>query len=78
MKDRTTYEDIVIRWDKLPAADAVARAWQDPGPRHGTWHASARREIERLMPMLAQHLDRLREELELPPVVEWELWEDPS
>jgi hypothetical protein len=69
------YDELMTRWDKLEAAQAVARAWQDPGPRHGSWHKRAREELAYSMPLLARHLDRLLVELELPPVVEWELWE---
>lgn len=70
-----SYEELVERWDKLDAAQAVARAWQDPGPRHGTWHKTAREQLAYSMPILARHLDRLLQELELPPVVQWQLWE---
>lgn len=40
-------------WDYLPAAEAVAYAWMDPGPRHGTWHRTAREEV-------AYRTDRIR------------------
>lgn len=63
-------------WDGLPAAEAVARAWRDPGPRHGSWHKHARRDVGDLMPLLARALDRLLLELldQLPPTDE-AVWE---
>jgi len=67
------------RWDHLPAAEAVARAWQDPGPVriHGTWHPRAVDEVRQLMPMLARGLDRLLAELEdRLPATDPALWED--
>jgi hypothetical protein len=69
------FTDLVERWDKLPAAEAAARAWLDPGPQHGTWHPQAKAEVEFLMPMLARAMDRLVLELDLHPA-DWRLWED--
>lgn len=59
------HEERMEAWDHLPAAEAVARAWQDPGPRRkfGTWHPRARDEVAFLMPLLARALDRLQCEL---------------
>lgn len=68
------------RWDDLPAAEAVARAWMDPGPRrtHGTWHPTAKEEVAQLMPMLARGLDRLLRELDgVMPGTDPSLWEWP-
>lgn len=68
------------RWDDLPAAEAVARAWQDPGPRrkHGTWHPTARDEVRQLMPLLARALDRLLVDLDdVMPETDPSLWEWP-
>lgn len=62
------HEERMSRWDSLPAAEAAARAWLDPGPQAGTWHGAARSEIERLMPMLSRALDRLVVELDVHPV----------
>ena len=42
-------------------AQAVARAWTDPGPRPD-WHRAAQDEVRRAMPTLAAALDRLAEE----------------
>lgn len=67
------HEVRLARWDALPAAEAVARAWRDPGPQAGTWHAKAREDVTMLMPLLARALDRLIVELDLGPV-QWELW----
>lgn len=50
-------------WDHLPAAEAVARAWTDPGPAYGTWHKLARADVEYVMPLLARALDRLVDDL---------------
>jgi hypothetical protein len=67
--------ELLERWDELPAIEAAARAWLDPGPRAGTWHRAARAEIEFLMPMLARALDRLIVECDVYPVDPL-LWED--
>jgi hypothetical protein len=70
-----SFEQLVERWDKLPAAEAAARAWRDPGPKHGTWHPKAKANVEFLMPMLARAMDRLVLELDLHPA-DWRLWEE--
>jgi hypothetical protein len=61
------HEERMARWDQLPAAEAAARAWLDPGPQAGTWHRDAREDVEFLLPMLARALDRLVLELDLYP-----------
>lgn len=38
-------------------ADAVIRAWTNPGP-NPQWHEAARREVRKTMPVLAAALDR--------------------
>lgn len=64
-------------WDHLPAAEAVARAWSDPGPKRGTWHVHARRDVRDLMPLLGRALDRLLEELvDQLPATDPDLWAD--
>jgi hypothetical protein len=74
------HEERMAIWDHLPAAEAVARAWMDPGPRHGTWHKTARADVEYCMPLLARALDRLLVELVdvLPSSDAWRLWEWPE
>jgi len=71
--------DLEGQWDFLPAAEAVARAWRDPGnpKKWGTWHRWARRDVGDLMPLLARALDRLVLELadQLPDTDE-RLWEE--
>ena len=42
----------------LEPADAVLRAWTDPGP-HPEWHGMTRLELHRSMPLLARALERL-------------------
>lgn len=61
------------KWDDLPAAEACARAWLDPGPQAGTWHKKAKAEIDYLMPLLARALDRLVLEVDVHPV-DHRLW----
>jgi hypothetical protein len=73
--------DLEGRWDDLPPAQAVARAWRDPGnPKvWGTWHRWARRDVADLMPLLARSLDRLLAEMaaaDLLPSTDDRLWED--
>lgn len=69
------HEERMAMWDQLPAAEAVARAWQDPGPDFGTWHKQARLDIEYCMPLLARALDRLLVELDdVLPSRDWRLW----
>lgn len=56
-----SFSELEAIWDRLPAVEAVARAWRDPGDpkKWGTWHRWARRDINDLMPLLARALDRL-------------------
>jgi hypothetical protein len=68
-------------WDHLPAIEAVARAWRDPGDpkKWGTWHRWARRDVADLMPLLTRALDRLVAEMlaaGLVPNSDPELWEE--
>ena len=70
-----SFAELVEVWDHLPAGEAAARAWVDPGPKHGTWHRQARQEIGYLMPLLARALDRLVIELDVQ-TPDWRLWED--
>jgi hypothetical protein len=75
------HEERMAMWDDLPAAEAVARAWQDPGSPHrfGTWHKRAREDVAYVMPLLARALDRLLEELQdVMPSTDWRLWEWPE
>jgi hypothetical protein len=74
------HEERMAVWDHLPAAQAVARAWQPPDPRRfGRWHALAREEVADLMPLLARALDRLLVELDdVLPSTDWRLWESPE
>jgi hypothetical protein len=75
------FEELLTVWDRLPAAEAVARAWMTPGPAHihGTWHQQARADVEYCMPLLARALDRLLVELEDQlPSTDWRLWEWPE
>lgn len=68
-------------WDHLPAAEAIARAWMDPGAPHrfGTWHRQARVDVEYVMPLLARALDRLLlEHADDLPSTDWRLWEWPE
>lgn len=66
-------------WDHLPAAEAIVRAWLDPGPTAGTWHRLARADVEYCMPLLARALDRLMAELEHTlPSTDWRLWDWPE
>lgn len=44
--------------DRLPAAEAVRRAWSEPGPNPG-WDADVHETIRALHPLLARALDRL-------------------
>lgn len=44
--------------DHLEPADAVLRAWIDPGP-HPEWHERTRAELHLAMPLLARALERL-------------------
>lgn len=73
-------EQLLGVWDHLPAAEAVARAWADPGPKQGTWHVHARRDVRDLMPLLGRALDRLLVDLEdLLPATDPNLWaEEPA
>lgn len=67
------------QWDGLPAAEAVARAWRDPGDpkKWGTWHRWARRDVQHLMPLLARALDRLLVDLDdVLPATDERLWEE--
>lgn len=72
--------ELLAVWDHLPAAEAVARAWADPGPRSGTWHQHARRDVADLMPLLGRALDRLLEEMaDQLPATDPDLWaEEPA
>jgi hypothetical protein len=75
----TRYEELTQVWDHLPAAQAVARAWMQPSPAHGTWHRQARVDVEYVMPLLARALDRLLLELaDQLPSTDWRLWEWPD
>lgn len=68
-------EELLAVWDHLPAAEAVARAWADPGPRSGTWHQLARRDVADRMPLLARALDRLLlEHADVVPPTDPDLW----
>ena len=70
-------EQLLTVWDHLPPAEAVARAWADPGPKRGTWHVHARRDVRDLMPLLGRALDRLLEELvDQLPSTDPDLWAD--
>ena len=53
--------------DDLPPAEAVLRAWTDPGP-NPEWHERTRHELHGSMPLLARALDRLEAETPKPPV----------
>lgn len=44
--------------DRLPAEEAVRRAWSEPGSRPG-WDADVHETIRALHPLLARALDRL-------------------
>ena len=44
--------------DRLPAIEAVVKAWSDPG-RVPTWHYNAKDRVRSEMPLLARALDRL-------------------
>jgi hypothetical protein len=67
--------ELVSVWDHLPAAEAVARAWLDPGPQSGTWHQHARRDVAEILPLLARALDRLLVELnDVLPSTDPDLW----
>lgn len=48
------------RFDDVDPAQAVVRAWTDPG-RFPGWHARAQRVVRSAMPVLARALDRLSE-----------------
>jgi hypothetical protein len=75
------HDERMAMWDQLPAAEAVARAWRDPGnpSKFGTWHRQARVDVEYCMPLLARALDRLLAELEHKmPSTDWRLWEWPE
>lgn len=70
-----SFDDLLAVWDHLPAAEAVARAWLDPGPKSGTWHQHARRDVAEILPLLARALDRLLVELEdTLPSTDPDLW----
>lgn len=72
-------EQLMGVWDGLPAVEAVARAWMQPSPAHGTWHRTARAEVEYLMPLLARALDRLLVDVDdVLPSTDWQLWEWPD
>jgi len=74
-------DDLLQVWDTLPPVEAVARAWMDPGPKHihGTWHRSARADVEYLMPLLARALDRLLVDVDdVLPSIDFRLWEWPE
>lgn len=72
-----TLEDLLAVWDGLAAAEAVARAWADPGPKSGTWHVHARRDVRESMPLLGRALDRLLEEMaDQLPATDPALWAD--
>lgn len=75
-----TFDDLLQVWDGLAAAEAVARAWADPGPKSGTWHAHARRDVRELMPLLGRALDRLLEDMaDRIPATDPDLWaEEPA
>lgn len=49
------------QYDDLSAAEAVARAWGDPG-RYPTWHHRMQQIVRKQMPVLARALDRIVEE----------------
>ena len=51
--------------DHLEPADAVLRAWTEPGP-HPEWHERTRAELHLAMPLLARALDRLEAEAGRP------------
>lgn len=77
----TGHDERMAMWDGLPAAEAIARAWMDPGDpsRFGTWHRQARIDVEYCMPLLARALDRLLLELsDILPSTDWRLWEWPE
>lgn len=59
-----SFDELMAAFDHLPADEAVARAWRDPGPRAGSWHKMARRDVSELMPLLARALDRLLHDLD--------------
>lgn len=46
------------KYDHLPPAEAVRKAWHDAGLRP-QWHARKQDELRKTMPLLARALDRL-------------------
>jgi hypothetical protein len=70
-----SFEDLERRWDHLPAAEACARAWREPGPESGTWHRQSVEQVRQLLPLLARALDRLLVELDdAMPATDGRLW----
>lgn len=53
--------DEIERLQALPAVEAVAKAWSEPGPVPGL-HEQMRRNVRHDMPLLGRALDRLEQE----------------
>lgn len=49
-------------YESLPAAEAVAKAWSEPG-KDVAWHNKMQQYVYLSMPVLAKELDRLVEEI---------------
>jgi hypothetical protein len=58
MRSTPTTPGGLRRYDQLHPAEAVVRAWREPGEAPA-WHDSVKREIRRLAPLLGRSLDRL-------------------
>ena len=66
MSTPTTPEGLA-QYDHLPAAEAVVRAWTEPGD-HPAWHRDRQAELCKSMPLLARALARLVAEYDRTPM----------
>lgn len=48
----------LLKYDHLPAIEAVLAAWREPGPRPD-WHRATQQEVRDCMPLLARAIERL-------------------
>lgn len=55
-----TYSGL-LKYDHLPALQAILRAWNEPGDAPA-WHARRKAEVRASMPVLAHTLDRATQE----------------
>lgn len=62
MRGTPVTEEGLTQFDRLPAIDAVVKAWSEPGA-FPTWHYRMQQIVRKSMPVLGRALDRLTVDL---------------